>query len=125
MITPGDEEEQPTADFVRSYVIAGGHHVPPADELSLHTLITLAPDAELPRSASPEVRAIWELCGGGYLSVAEVAGHLGLPVGVVRVLLSSLLENRQLLRRGAPAKAEAVDRELIKEVLHGLQTRFG
>lgn len=92
--------------------------------MSLLTLVMLAPDRELPPQASPEVRAIWELCSGGYLSVAEVAGHLGLPVGVARLLLTDLFEQGHLLRRAAPPPAQAVDRTILEGVLHGLQRRF-
>ncbi|MDL5202059.1 DUF742 domain-containing protein [Streptomyces sp. ALI-76-A] len=121
MTSPG-EEAPVTSDFVRSYVITGGRRLPSADDLALHTLVTLAPDRELPLGAGPEVRAIWELCGGGYLSVAEVAGHLGLPVGVARLLLTDLAEQGHLLRRSEPARAQLADRETLEKVLHGLET---
>ncbi|MDQ0787483.1 hypothetical protein QFZ63_004658 [Streptomyces sp. B3I7] len=124
-MTRPDEEAAVTGHFVRSYVITGGRRLPEADELSLHTLVTLAPDAELPLGASPEVREIWELCAGGYLAVAEVSAHLGLPVGVARLLLTDLYEQGHLLRRAAPPRAQLVDRETIEKVLHGLQTRYG
>ncbi|MFF1837214.1 DUF742 domain-containing protein [Streptomyces sp. NPDC058231] len=123
-MTPSGEENPVTSDFVRSYVITGGRRLPSADEMSLLTLVVLAPDRELPPQASPEVRAIWELCAGGYLSVAEVAGHLGLPVGVARLLVTDLFEQGHLLRRAAPPPAQAVDRTILEEVLHGLQRRF-
>nr|WTB34592.1 DUF742 domain-containing protein [Streptomyces sp. NBC_00830] len=122
-MTPS-EENSVTSDFVRSYVITGGRRLPSAEEMSLLTLVVLAPDRELPPQASPEVRAIWDLCAGGYLSVAEVAGHLGLPVGVTRLLLTDLFEQGHLLRRAAPPPAQAVDRTILEEVLHGLQRRF-
>ncbi|MFF2655488.1 DUF742 domain-containing protein [Streptomyces sp. NPDC058045] len=124
MTGPGDEAAV-TGDFVRSYVITGGRTLPDSADLSLVTLVTLAPDREPPRGAGPEVRAIWELCGGGYLSVAEVAAHLELPVGVARLLLTDLFEQGHLLRRAAPPPAQAVDRRILEEVLHGLQVRFG
>ncbi|MFI6346025.1 DUF742 domain-containing protein [Streptomyces sp. NPDC050560] len=124
MTAPG-EEEPVTGGFIRSYVITGGRELPPGDELTLVTLVTLAKDRELPVRASPEVSAIWELCGGGYLSVAEVAAHLELPVGVARLLLTDLIEQGHLLRRSAPPAAKAVDRRILEEVLHGLQVRFG
>lgn len=114
-----------TSDFVRSYVITGGRRLPTADDLSLHTLVTLAPEREMPLGASPEVRAIWELCGGGYLSVAEVAAHLSLPVGVARLLLTDLFEQGHLLRRAAPPRAQSVDRGIIEKVLHGLESLYG
>jgi hypothetical protein len=124
MTAPG-EEQSVTSGFIRSYVITGGRDLPDADELSLVTLVTIAPDRTPPTRPSPEVSAIWNLCAGGYLSVAEVAGRLGLPVGVVRLLLTDLADQGHLLRRTAPPAAKLVDRKILEEVLHGLQRRFG
>ncbi|KPI17684.1 protein of unknown function DUF742 [Actinobacteria bacterium OK074] len=123
--TPGEDGGAVTSHFVRSYVITGGRSLPSSDELSLHTLVTLAPDRELPLKAGPEVRAIWELCSGGYLSVAEVSAHLELPVGVARLLLTDLFEQGHLLRRAAPPRAQSVDRATIEKVLHGLTSLYG
>ncbi|MCX4659606.1 DUF742 domain-containing protein [Streptomyces sp. SID4919] len=124
MTAPG--EEQPVSGgFIRSYVITGGRTLPDAEELSLVTLVTIGADRTPPARPSPEVQAIWTLCVGGYLSVAEVAGRLGLPVGVVRLLLTDLADQGHLLRRAAPPAAKLVDRKILEEVLHGLQRRFG
>jgi hypothetical protein len=119
------EEYPVTSDFVRSYVITRGRRLPSADHMSLHTLVTLAPGRQCPRGVSPEVGAIWELCAGGYLAVAEVAAHLGLPVGVARLLLTDLSEQGHLLQREAPPRAESADRETLLKVLHGLESLIG
>lgn len=124
MTSPG-EEAAVTSDFVRSYVITGGRSLPASDELALHTLVTLAPDRTLPLGAAPEVKAMWNLLAGGYLSVAEVAGHLGLPVGVARLLLTDLHEHGHLLHRAEPPQAQHIDRETLEKVLNGLQTLIG
>ncbi|MBL1106655.1 DUF742 domain-containing protein [Streptomyces sp. 5-8] len=124
MTTPG-EEASVTSDFVRSYVITGGRTLPDADDLALHTLVTLAPERIRPLGAGPEVMAIWNLCAGGYLSVAEVAGHVGLPVGVARLLLTDLFEQGHLLRRAEPPRAQNVDRATLEKVLNGLQSLIG
>ncbi|MFI6357302.1 DUF742 domain-containing protein [Streptomyces sp. NPDC050743] len=124
MTTPG-EEASVTSQFVRSYVITGGRSLPAADDLALHTLVTLAPERTPPLGASPEVMAIWRLCAGGYLSVAEVAGHVGLPVGVARLLLTDLFEQGHLLRRAEPPRAQNVDRATLEKVLNGLQSLIG
>ncbi|MGW7525884.1 DUF742 domain-containing protein [Streptomyces sp. NPDC054783] len=124
MTRPG-EEASVTSEFVRSYVITGGRSLPAADDLALHTLVTLAPERTSPLGAGPEVMAIWQLCAGGYLSVAEVAGHVGLPVGVARLLLTDLFEQGHLLRRAEPPRAQNVDRATLEKVLHGLQSLIG
>jgi hypothetical protein len=119
-MTASDEEAPVASELVRSYVITGGRQLPAADDLALHTLVTLAPDRQLPLGAGPEVRAIWELCSGGYLAVVEVAAHLGLPVGVTRLLLTDLSAQGHLLRRAAPPRAVPQERAVIEKVLHGL-----
>ncbi|MEU6236673.1 DUF742 domain-containing protein [Kitasatospora sp. NPDC047058] len=123
MTSPG-EEQRVSGGFIRSYVITGGRELPSADDLSLITLVTVGPGQELPARPSPETVAIWELCSGGYLSVAEVAARLELPVGVVRLLLTDLISAGRLLRRGTPPPAQAPDPRLLEKVLHGLQRRF-
>ncbi|KUN79051.1 hypothetical protein AQJ66_29710 [Streptomyces bungoensis] len=110
-----------TSRIVRSYVITGGRSLPSAGEPALHTLITLAPGRKPPLRQSPESRAIWQLCSGGYLSVAEIAAHLALPAGVVRLLLTDLSEQGHLLRRAAPPRAEPAERDLLEKVLDGLR----
>ncbi|MFE2727553.1 DUF742 domain-containing protein [Kitasatospora sp. NPDC059327] len=123
MTVPG-EEQRVASGFIRSYVITGGRELPSADDLSLITLVTVAPGQGLPVRPSPETLAIWELCSGGYLSVAEVSARLELPVGVVRLLLTDLIREGRLLRRAAPPPAQAPDPRLLEKVLHGLQRRF-
>ncbi|MEU0751420.1 DUF742 domain-containing protein, partial [Streptomyces albogriseolus] len=56
---------------------------------------------------------------------AEVAGHLGLPVGVARLLLTDLSEQGHLLRRAEPPRAQNVDRATLEKVLNGLQSLIG
>ncbi|MBP0454304.1 MULTISPECIES: DUF742 domain-containing protein [unclassified Kitasatospora] len=123
-MTASGEEQRVAGGFIRSYVITGGRELPSADDLSLITLVTVAPEQELPARPSPETVAIWELCSGGYLSVAEVAARLELPVGVVRLLLTDLIREGRLLRRATPPPAQAPDPRLLEKVLHGLQRRF-
>ncbi|MEV8567600.1 DUF742 domain-containing protein [Streptomyces sp. NPDC051322] len=124
-MTASGEERPVNSGFVRSYVITGGRGLPDADDLTLVTLVTIAPDRQPYRNPSPEIQAIWDLCSGGYLSVAEVAGRLELPVGVVRLLLQDLADQGHLMRRKVPPPAQLVDRKILEEVLHGLHARFG
>ena len=144
-MTRQDEDAPVTSDFVRSYVvtggriarcriaggritaalITGGRRLPSEDAVALRSLVCTAPERTLPLGAGPEVRAIWELCSGGCLSVAEVAedaGHLGLPVGVARPLLTELCEQGHLLCRAEPAPAQHLPRAILEKVPHGLET---
>jgi hypothetical protein len=65
------------------------------------------------------------MCSGGYLSVAEIAGHLRLPMGVVKILLNALAEGGYLITRAPVARARLVDEQILQEVLDGLRARFG
>ncbi|WP_431782207.1 DUF742 domain-containing protein [Streptomyces chumphonensis] len=125
MIDPGEQEPE-AAELVRPYVITDGRGLPEDDRFSLITLVTASADHEQRMARlSPEKRAVLELCGGGYLSVAEIAGHMRLPVGVVKILLSDLADGGYLVTRAPAPRATLVDRQLLQEVLDGLQARFG
>ncbi|QKG22034.1 DUF742 domain-containing protein [Actinomadura verrucosospora] len=122
--------------LVRPHVVTGGRAHPSRNVFDLVTLVISAGD--LPRHSggttpqaprqpllstglSPEKLRIVELCRGGALSVAEIAGHLALPVGVTKVLLSDLVDSGHLTTR-APAPAARPSRtKLLQEVLDGLR----
>nr|BFD87242.1 DUF742 domain-containing protein [Streptomyces sp. Xyl84] len=120
------ESELESAHLVRPYVITGGRDLPGEDQFSLITLVTTATDQrQRPTRLSPEEQQLLEMCSGGYLSVAEIAGHTRLPLGVLKVLLSSLAEGGYLVTRAPVPRARLVDQELLQEVLDGLKARLG
>ncbi|NJQ08139.1 DUF742 domain-containing protein [Streptomyces lonarensis] len=123
MTTDGTGHE--SVDLVRPYVITNGQELPKGDEFELVTLVTAADGGARRAQLDPERRALVELCCGGYLSVAEIAGHIGLPIGVIRVLLSDLAGNGQIVTRNPVPTAQLTDIQVLQEVLDGLQTRFG
>ncbi|WP_103502829.1 MULTISPECIES: DUF742 domain-containing protein [Streptomyces] len=114
-----------SVDLVRPYVITNGQDLPKGDEFELVTLVTVAAGNARQAQLDPERRALLELCSGGYLSVAEIAGHIGLPIGVIRVLLSDLAGSGQIITRNPVPAAQLTDIQVLQEVLDGLQTRFG
>jgi hypothetical protein len=75
---------------VPAYALTRGRTRSVGPDLPLETLVT-ATERGLSRPASlqAERRIIVELCAGP-ISVAEVAAHLRIPVGVARVLVSDL-----------------------------------
>ncbi|TMQ91393.1 DUF742 domain-containing protein [Actinomadura soli] len=109
--------------LVRPHVVTGGRARPSRNVFDVVTLVLATGD--LPRTGlTPEKVQIVELCLGGALSVAEISGHLGLPVGITRVLLSDLVDSGHLTTRaGAPA-APAPKVRLLQEVLDGLRARL-
>ncbi|MEU4729816.1 MULTISPECIES: DUF742 domain-containing protein [unclassified Streptomyces] len=114
------------AELVRPYVITKGRGLPDEEQLSLITLVTAAGDhQQRPTRLSPEEQSLLDLCAAGYLSVAEIAGHMRLPMGVVKILLSALTEGGYLITRPPVQRAPLTDRRILEEVLNGLRTKFG
>ncbi|MET9734849.1 DUF742 domain-containing protein [Streptomyces sp. NPDC006458] len=125
-MTAADEWEPESAELVRPYVITRGRGLPDEGQLSLITLVTAVEDhQQRPTRLSPEEQNLLEICSAGYLSVAEVAGHTRLPLGVVKIVLSSLVEGGYLITRPPVERAPVADLRILEEVLHGLRTKFG
>jgi hypothetical protein len=108
---------------VRPYVVTDGRSQPTRNTFDLVTLV-FAPNDRPLSGLSPERRRIVELCIPGALSVAEVAGHLGLPVSVTKVLLADLVDSGHILTRAPIPAAELPDARLLQEVLDGLRARL-
>ncbi|MEU3601453.1 DUF742 domain-containing protein [Streptomyces sp. NPDC006798] len=120
-----EHELELTSDLVPLFVITNGWVLPPDHEYERTTLVCAQTDTAAARTLSPEARVVLDLVADGFLSVAEVAGHTHLPLGVVRILLAQLEENALIVVRKPVPRAERVDRELLSAVLDGLKTRFG
>jgi hypothetical protein len=104
---------------VRPYALTGGR-TRTRRPLLVETLVTsIGRDGRLERTLRPESWAIYELCAARR-SIAEIAAVLGLPLGVVRVLVSDLADAGQM--RIHPAADSIPRRELLERVLHGLQS---
>ncbi|TDC23809.1 DUF742 domain-containing protein [Streptomyces sp. 8K308] len=131
MTAPQDPEreedvEVETSELVRPYVIINGRGFADGDRFDLVTLVTASSESEHRRvQLDPEMRGVVDLCAGGYLSVAEIAGHLGLPIGIVKVLLVDLSERGFVVTRAPIPPAQLADIQVLQEVLDGLQARFG
>ncbi|MFE9566751.1 DUF742 domain-containing protein [Streptomyces sp. NPDC006487] len=122
-----DEELELTSPLVPLFVITNGRALPPEHEYEHTTLVTAAVEngRAAARTLSPEAGRVMELVADGFLSVAEVAGHTHLPLGIVRILLAQLEDDGLILARTPIPRAERVDRELVSAVLEGLKNRFG
>lgn len=125
-MTDSDKREPEAAELVRPYVITGGRSLPGENQFSLITLVTAAADQQQrPARLSPEEQNLLGMCVGGYLSVAEIAGHMHLPVGVVKILLAALSEGGYLITRAPVPRAPVANLQILEEVLNGLQSKFG
>ncbi|MBN0044871.1 DUF742 domain-containing protein [Streptomyces actuosus] len=125
-MTGAGEWEAEAAELVRPYVITKGRGLPDEADLSLITLVTAAAEnGQRLTRLSPEEQRLLDICSAGYLSVAEIAGHTRLPLGVVKILLAALTEGGHLVTRPPVARAVLADREILEEVLNGLRAKFG
>lgn len=116
MSSTGDYRDRP----VRSYVLTGGRAAPTRNTIRAETLVIAAsPGKPLPVSAGRTERALLGMCRS-LLSLAEAAAYLELPVSVVLVVASDLVDSSHLLVRTQTADAPA-SREVLEELLHGLR----
>jgi hypothetical protein len=114
-VIEGEYRDQP----LRPYVLTSGRARPSRNWIGVDTLLIAAPGAgPLPVTASRQEIALLRMCRG-LLSVAEAAAHLGLPVSVVKVLASDLMDSGHLQTRSR-TRAEP-DAALLEEVLSGLR----
>lgn len=107
---------------VRPYALTGGRTAPAGGEvLDLIAVIAATTQATGGRDGlSPEHRRILRLCQRP-VTVADVASATALPVGVVRVLLSDLIQEGWITVLPQRPADEQPSVDLLKEVLHGLR----
>jgi Protein of unknown function (DUF742) len=107
----------------RPYMVTGGRTRPRGTRY-FDLVDMVVRSARLTESASvgsPECAQILELCRIP-TSVAEVAAIIGLPIGVVRVLLGDLLyENLIEVMESAPRGGVVTDTHLLSRVLERLR----
>lgn len=119
--------EDDTGLVVRPYALTKGRTRSAAeDKLDLIALVVAesrsfgqADDHESP--LTPEHLDIIEVCRAEPMSVAELAAHTDLPVGVVRVLVGDLMDE-ELVRVSRPVPpAQLPDERILREVINGLR----
>ncbi|MDL2076034.1 DUF742 domain-containing protein [Streptomyces sp. GXMU-J15] len=109
--------------LVRSYVVTDGRAHPTRNTLDLVTLLIAVDDPPLD-GLNPEKRRVVEVCRPGALSLAEVAGHLSLPVAVTKVLVADLMDSGHIVTRAPIPAARPADARILQEVLDALRARL-
>jgi hypothetical protein len=104
---------------VRPYILTAGRAHPSRNTIRPETLLVVDTDTPPPITASREHRALLDMCRG-MLSLAEAAAHLRLPVSLVVVIASDLVDSGHLSIRSAPRHA-LPPAELLEKVLDGLR----
>ncbi|MFG2071904.1 Protein of unknown function [Nonomuraea maritima] len=114
-----DEEAGPV---VRPYAVARGRTRPVSAEVDLlATVVSTGSPVPAKAELSAQHRRLLNQLTGKARPVAEIASDLGLPVGVVRVLLGDLLEHALVTVRPPRDKAAAPSESLLREVINGLR----
>ncbi len=123
-VTPGDGwRRRDAGPVVRPYAVTGGRTEPADGEvLDLVTVVVAtgqAPDAD-PVQLTPEHRKILALCRQ-QVTIADLGADLGLPVGVVRVLLADLIEQGVVAVVPKRPAGERGGNDVLREILNGLR----
>jgi hypothetical protein len=116
------ERNDLTDSMVRPFVITGGRTQPVDERLQIQTLVTAAP---LSRSTATKLRferrQIVEFCQRP-LSVAEVATHLGVPIGVARVLIGDLVADNLMVVHHSIGYDFRPSKTLLERILEGVRS---
>lgn len=124
--------------LVRPYAITAGRTRPRVQDLPLEAMVLTTPEGRRRTAVlSWEHRSIVERCAQA-LSVAEIAAHADVPLGVARVLVGDLAADGLVVVSGMPPQgagaadpvADATeagvpprhDLDLLERVLHGLRS---
>jgi Protein of unknown function (DUF742) len=107
---------------VRPYALTGGRtrHSGEAFDLVATVIVTNVRIAD-PGGLGPEHISVLRLAHAP-TTVVDIASDVELPLGVVRILLADLRElGLVTIQAPVPMKARQVDRNTLREVLHGLR----
>jgi hypothetical protein len=112
--------DESAGPLVRPYTITNGRTPTDSAQLDLTTQVMALRSKQEPAGLSPEHLAVMRLTRSP-VSIAEIAAHVKLPLGVVRVLCSDLIERGLVITRSPNDRpAEKPDLETLQAVLDGL-----
>jgi hypothetical protein len=113
-----DEDAGP---LVRPFAMTRGRTRPGRYDLDMITLVVAMGGAYRDPGREPEYARILAACQRP-VSVAEVSAAVDLPMVVVKVLLSDLIERGELLFRSPPrSQSPQTDRRVLQAVLDGVR----
>lgn len=103
------------SSLIRPYSLTGGRTRPTRADLALGTQVVAVPSVE-PTELDPELEAILSLCVRP-VSVAEVSARSGFAPGVLRVLLSDLVDQGRVMVRSFDQEGHRPDADTLRSVL--------
>jgi hypothetical protein len=105
----------------RPYALTGGRTRPRVElRFDLIDVIAWTGQQVDPHTISPEGRSIMQMCQAP-VTVADLASAIGLPLGVVRVLLGDLVHDGLVDVRVSAPKGRVTDQRLLARVLAGIR----
>ncbi|MZG17094.1 DUF742 domain-containing protein [Streptomyces sp. SID5914] len=114
---PGPEED--TGPLIRPYTLTGGRTQPAHTGIELISLISTVRPPTRTERLQPEQHQLLALCRFP-TALVEVAARLDLPISVVRVLLSDLMD-QGLASVSSPPAAGAPDAHFLQAVIDGIR----
>ncbi len=114
--------QDPRGNLIRPYAVTRGR-TEPSRHIAIEAILTTTPKGRQEAAfAGRDKQAIAELCDGRPLSLAEIASHMRVPLGVARVLVADMA-NEGLLTLHDPTINEGYEdrMELLERVLSGLR----
>lgn len=117
-----DSSSDPRGQLVRPYSVTRGRTTPTSD-IAIESLLgaTARGSQEAP-FAGRDKQLITQLCTQGPQSLAEVAAHLQMPLGVARVLVADMVNDQMLTLHTQSGPEESHERiQLLEQVLEGLR----
>ena len=121
---PKDERwlDAEAGPVVRPYALTRGRTRHSGEALDLVATVTaIRSRVADPSALAPEHISVLQVARAP-TTVVDIASDVDLPLGVVRILLADLRElGLVAIRAPASTKAQRVDRNTLREVLHGLR----
>ena len=120
----GGGGDRPYSRLARPYALTGGRTRPTDSSLAIEALVEMTWYGWAARNELQfESREILDLTHATR-SVAEVAAHLDVPLGVARVLVSDLADKDYVVIYPPPETDDggAQDPKILEKVLHGLRS---
>jgi hypothetical protein len=114
--------DDPRGALVRPYSVTRGRTEPQRD-IAIEALLTAtSATATEARFAGHDKHRIAAVCENTPMSLAEIAAHTRLPLGVARVLIADMVADGLLVLHDAtPAEGYEERMELLERVLSGLR----
>ncbi len=120
----GAPEEATWGRITRPYALTGGRTEPHDAALPVESIVEMTWEGHDARTElSFESRDIIHLTRRP-LSIAEIAVHLGVPLGVARVLVGDLAQRGHVVIHPPPDAPQGVNRDhnVLEKVLDGLRS---